>query len=234
MIGIMCAMEEERDALLSIMSSTKVKKLGTLNYHFHSEELELNCYMGKIGNKEVGVIRCGVGKVYSALVTQIVIQKLKPELVINLGCAGSLSEKVHVGDIVVANRVADWEMDVPGWNRDINDPQSSFGCDEKAISIVKKLKNRKVKVGPIVSGDEFIYKKSQIKTIKKHFPTAIAGEMESFAITNTCYAHGVPCSVIRSISDETLISGNFKSFEFNLKDVCDKAAKLCYEIVKEF
>lgn len=232
MIAIICAMEEERDALLSIMSDTKQKKINSLNYH--GDVLDINVYSGKIGNKDVSVVRCGVGKVYAALVTQIMITKFKPELIINLGCAGSLSENVHVGDVVVADRVADWEVDVPGWDRNITSNVCSFKCDDKAISIIKKLKLRKVKVGPIVSGDEFIYKKSQTKTIKRYYPTALAGEMESCAITNTCYAYGVCCTVIRSISDETLISGNFKQFDFNLKKVCDVAAKLCVRIVEEF
>ena len=37
----------------------------------------------------------------------------------NVGCAGSLNKDVFVGDVVVASRVADWDVDVPDWPRNM-------------------------------------------------------------------------------------------------------------------
>ena len=56
--------------------------------------------------------------------------------------------------------------------------------------------------------------------------------MEGYAVAAAAYASEIPVNIIRSISDETLVAGNFKQFDFNLADVCDKAAQLCKEIIR--
>ena len=113
MIGIICAMTEERDALLKLMEGVRIRKAEKLLYK--GKVLNNEYYLGNIEGREVVLCRCGVGKVYATMVTAKLIEKFKPELIINLGCAGSLNENVRVGDVVLADRVADWEFDVPGW-----------------------------------------------------------------------------------------------------------------------
>ena len=233
MIAIICAMAEERDALLKMMKDARVIKGKKLLYH--GSFLDNEYYKGNIEGKEVVLSRCVVGQVYASLCTSLLIEKFKPELVINLGCAGSLNENVHVGSIVVADKAAAWRLDVPGWKRNFDSQYSVVGCDEKAAAIASKIKGLgHVSVGGIVSADEFVYKKGQIKEIRRFYPEALCAEMEGFAIAAVCYAYQVPSSIIRSISDETLVSGNYKQFEFNLNAVCDAAAKLCSEIIKRY
>ncbi len=233
MIAILCAMKQEKDAFVSLMKDVKVAKLESLVYH--GEDFDNEYYKGKLADKDVVICRCGVGKVYAAILTTLIIKKFKPELVINVGCAGSLNENIHVGDVVVATRVADWEMDVPGWKRSIDSNILAFTCDNKFSRLVKDIKmDFNVNCGYVVSGDEFIYKKPQVKTIKKYFPDALCGEMEGASIACTCNASSINCEIIRSISDETLVNGNYKAFEFNLDLACDNAAKLCEEIIKRY
>lgn len=233
MIGIICAMAEERDALLNLMDDVKIKYGKNLMYH--GMPLDNHYYIGKIAKKDVVLTRSGVGKVYAAIVASNLIDRFKPDLLINLGCAGSLNEKVHVNDIVIADRCADWDVDVPGWQRSITSDKLSFACDEKGLKIAKKIKTKtKIHHGPIVSADEFIYKKSQVKEIKKYFNEALCGEMEGASIANTCYAYKVPVMVIRSISDEALINGNYKNFDLNLVKVCKTAAKYCASFISRY
>lgn len=230
MICIICAMSEERDAFLSLM--TDVKTVNGKFFMYHGVPLDTRFYKGKIGDKDVAIIHSGVGKVYAAIITSEAINKFHPDLIINVGVAGSVNENVHVGDVIVADRVADWDVVVPDWERSITSPKMSYECDCSFIKLAKKIKN--VKIGPIVSADEFIYMKSQLKTIKKYFPTALCGEMEGGSIACTCYAYGVDCAIVRSISDEALINGNYKNFDFNLNDACLKAAKMCSSLIKKY
>lgn len=233
MIGIICAMQEERDAILKLMKDVQTKKGKKLLYH--GERLDNEYHIGKIEDKDVVVTRCGVGKVYATMITEELVNRFKPELVINLGCAGSLNENVHLGDVVVADRVGDWEMDVPAWDRSINSVFTSYACSEKVQDIFKKIKTPlTIHRGPVVSADVFICKKSQVKTIKKYFPEALCGEMEGSAVAGVCYAHGIESCIIRSISDETLVNGNYKDFYFNLDKACDNAAKLAVRIIKKY
>ena len=231
MIAIICAMSEERDAFISLMKDVKVVRFEKILYH--GMAFDNKCYKGKLSGKDVVIVHCGVGKVYAAIVTTIVLKKFKPELVVNVGCAGSLNKDVHVNDVIIADRVADWDVEVPGWERSIYSDKVSFACDGRFVKLAKQLKN-KVKVGNIVSGDEFIYKKSQVNAIKKYFPNALCGEMEGCSIANACYAFGVNSAIVRSISDETLINGDYKNFDFNLKKVCDTAARICADLIKRY
>lgn len=233
MIAIICAMSEERDSFISLMQDIKINELEKISYH--DEAFDGKCYEGRLEGKDVVVCRCGVGKVYAAIITTLIIKKYKPELVINVGCAGSLNSDVHVGDVVVATRVADWDVDVPGWERSIHSDKMSFACDGKFAKLLEDIETDfKVKKGHIVSGDEFIYKRSQVNTIKKYFPDALCGEMEGASIACTCHAFAVSCEIIRSISDEALVRGSYKNFDFNLKLACDNAAELCAKIVKRY
>lgn len=232
MIAIICAMSEERDAIISLMKDVKTVKFENILYH--GMAFDNKCFKGLLEGKEVVVAHCGVGKVYAAIITTLIIKKFKPELVMNVGCAGSLNQDVCVGDVVVANRVADWDVDVPDWPRNMYSDKMSFACDGRIIKLVKELKLKNVHTGLIVSGDEFIYKKSQVNTIKKYFPEALCGEMEGCSIANTCYAFGVNSVVIRSISDSTFANNNYKDFDFNLKAACKNASVILAKIIKRY
>ena len=233
MIAIICAMSEERDAFISLMKDVKETSFEKINYH--GKPIDNKCFKGNLAGKEVIVVHSGVGKVYAAIVTTLVIKKFKPELVVNVGCAGSLNENVHVGDVVVASRVADWDVDVPGWQRSIFSDKVSFACDGRFTKLVSKVKTKlNINTGYVVSGDEFIYKKGQVKEIKRYYKDALCGEMEGASIANTCYAFSVNVAIVRSISDETLVNGSYKNFDFNLDLAVNNAAKLCKEIIKRY
>lgn len=233
MIAIICAMSEERDAFISLMDEVESGNIERLSYH--GMAFDSKYYKGLLNDKEVVVFHCGVGKVYAAILTTLIIKQFNPELVLNVGCAGSLNENVHVGDVIVATRVADWDVDVPDWDRSILSDKMSYACDGRTSKLIKNIDVEfSVKQGYIVSADEFIYKKSQVKTIKKYFPDALCGEMEGASIACTCYAFGVNCGIIRSISDEALVNGSYKDFDFNLQLACENAAKLCLEIIKRY
>ena len=233
MIAIICAMSEERDALLSIASDIKVVKIDAIRYH--GMAFDNKCYKAFISNKEVIIAHCGVGKAYAAIVTTIIIKKFKPELIINVGCAGSLNAKIHVGDVVIASRVGDWDVDVPGWNRSIISDKMSYACDGRFSKLIKNEKfNFKVVSGSIVSSDQFVYRKSQLNIIKKYFPEALCAEMEGSSIASASYAFGINCAIIRSISDETLVNGNYKNFDFNLQKACKNAATICEKILMRY
>ena len=232
MIGIIVAMTEERDAIVKLMNNVTLQHEKKLNYH--GKVLDDEYYLGDINGKQVLVHHCGVGKVYAAMGTQMLIDRFHPELVINLGCAGSLNENVHAGDIVIATRTADWDFAVPGWERSITSEHISNACSSKCGEIAKELNWNNIHVGPIVSGDQFIMTKEQLAIIKEFFPDALAGEMEGNATATVCYSYGVPCCVIRSISDETLTGNNLQQYEFNLVEVCDEAGRLCRDIIERF
>ena len=235
MILVLCAMKEERDALIDLMSDVSVKPGKKLYYQ--GGLLDTECYEGKIDNKDVVVSRCGVAEIYASMVCTIMIEKYKPDLVINLGVAGSLNENVHVNDVVIATKAGLWGIDVPeeSWKRSFNNIKTAYPCDVDILEMIRKINFKdNVHIGPIVSADEFIYNKQQVNLIKKHYPEALCGEMEGAAIAGVCYAFNTPATIIRSISDETLVEDDFKNADFNLNRVCKTAADICVSIIKRF
>lgn len=233
MFVAICAMSEERDAFLKIIEKPVKGRFEKLNYHGTS--FDNVYYKGKIGNKNVVVVHSGVGKVYAAILTTLCIKKFNPELIINVGAAGSLDPKVNIGDVVVATRVADWDVDVPGWKRSMHSDKMSFACDGKFIKALENIeKNIHYRKGYIVSGDEFVYRKDQLKTIKKYFKGALCCEMEGASVANTCYAFNTPVAIIRSITDITYKNNSYKDFDFNLEEACYNAASICSKIIKRY
>ena len=78
------------------------------------EIFNLNFFIGKIHNKDCVIVRSGVGKVNAARTTQIMIDNFKIDYVINIGSAGGINPEIKIGDIVVAERLVQYDFDLTG------------------------------------------------------------------------------------------------------------------------
>jgi adenosylhomocysteine nucleosidase len=68
--------------------------------------------------------------------------------------------------------------------------------------------------GLIVSGDQFVASATAVAALREALPEALAVEMEGAAIAQVCYEYGVPCAVVRTISDtaDDHAPGSFMAF----------------------
>ena len=103
-IGIIGAMEEEIKALPGTVDFTAF--LGTRRRTIIS---------GSIGNHEVIVVRSGIGKVLASITTSLLIQQYGVNMVINTGSAGGIGAGLQVGDLVISDKVAYFDVDVTGF-----------------------------------------------------------------------------------------------------------------------
>ena len=55
--------------------------------------------------------------------------------------------------------------------------------------------------GLIISGDQFVASAAGVQALREALPDALAVEMEGAAIAQVCHEYGVPCAVVRTISD---------------------------------
>ncbi|PKI23343.1 5'-methylthioadenosine/S-adenosylhomocysteine nucleosidase [Staphylococcus succinus] len=196
MIGIIGAMEEE----VAILKD-KLIELEEINI------AHVIFYKGKLQGKEVVLTQSGIGKVNVAISTTLLIEKFKPELVINTGSAGALDTSLNVGDIVVSDMVSYHDADARAFGYQLGQiPQmpAQFTADkqlyDKAIVAINE-QDLIAKTGLIVSGDSFIGTSEQRLQIKTNFPQAMAAEMEATAIAQTCYQFNLPFIITRAISD---------------------------------
>jgi adenosylhomocysteine nucleosidase len=55
--------------------------------------------------------------------------------------------------------------------------------------------------GLIISGDQFVASAMAVAGLREALPDALAVEMEGAALAQVCYEYGVPCAIVRTISD---------------------------------
>ena len=77
MLGIIGAMDSEVQELKNEMPDAKITSVAGMDF-----------YEGHIHDKDVVVVKCGIGKVNAAICTQILADRYKVDSVINKGVAG--------------------------------------------------------------------------------------------------------------------------------------------------
>lgn len=196
-VGFICAMDCELDAVTKLFDGVTVKKCGSIDF-----------YIGEICGIETVAAKCGVGKVFAAICAQTMILNFSPDLIINTGVAGNLSEKLRIGDVALSSAVVQHDMDTSplgdpvGLISGINviEIESDVSSALVMQSCLNEL-NINSEIGIIASGDQFVAsgeKKAQIKNTFK----AISCEMEGAAVGQVCYVNGVKFLIVRAISDD--------------------------------
>lgn len=206
-IGIIVAMGKELSLLLPLLKDS-------------GEPAEINGFTfhcGTIGSHQIVAMQCGIGKVNAAVGTITLINNFAPELIINTGVAGGSDPSMHVLDKLVATDIAYHDV----WCG----PETEFGaaaglgvfmkCNPEVVAIARRVASSdpKLKFGLLCSGDRFICKPEEVAEIKKHFPLALAVDMESGAIAQVCLLNGVPFNVVRVISDTPGQKENISQYE---------------------
>lgn len=79
-IGVIGAMDSELAALIAALVQPAQETVQGLIFH-----------TGRLGAREVVLVRCGIGKVSAARCTQVLIDRFAPGAVINTGIAGGLA-----------------------------------------------------------------------------------------------------------------------------------------------
>ena len=222
MIGIIGAMESEVNGLKAALQNMKTKTTASVEF----------C-AGTLEGKDVVIAEAGVGKVNAAVTAQIMILEYGADAVINIGVAGGLESSLRIGDIVVADKVVEHDMDTtpfgdePGFITGLE--RVYMECDERITKILadsaKELGAHTI-VGTIASGDQFICRDDQREKLIGVF-NAAAAEMEGAAIGHVCGMNGVRFGGLRAMSDcaNDYSIVNFPEFETS-------AAALSIEIVK--
>lgn len=196
MIGIIGAMTLEIEGLRALMTDKQEKTVSGIKY-----------VSGIIENQRVVTAVSGIGKVFAAICAQTMILEYNPDVIINTGVAGTLTEGLSIGDIAVAKNVVQHDMDTSP----LGDPKglisginviyidSDIKTSEGLSKAAKELNINTVS-GTVASGDQFIASKDKKTEIVESF-NAVACEMEGAAVGQVCYVNKKPFAVLRAISD---------------------------------
>lgn len=160
--------------------------------------------LGNIGGNDVVMMQCGIGKVNSAVGAAVLINGYSPDLVVSTGVAGGADVSLEVKDVVVSTACCYHDVycgSECAYGQILGMPErfeSPADIVAKAAAIDCGVRVHK---GLVVSGDWFVDRREKMRGILDAFPDAVAVDMESCSIAQTCYIYGVKFVSFRIISD---------------------------------
>ena len=152
-IGIIVAMQEELEEIKEYVEDINEKEIRHITF-----------IEGKVEEKNVVLVQCGIGKVNAAMVTQALIDSYNIEYIVNIGVAGALTPMLNIGDVVIADKLIQHDFDITAFGHSkgyITGVGDFIQTDENLKNKLEKLNHNnkdndyKIKLGIIASGDIF-------------------------------------------------------------------------------
>ncbi len=227
-IGIIGAMDLEVEKLIEAMTDKETVEYGKRKF-----------YVGKLSGVKTVLARCGVGKVNAGITVQMMVDKFGISAIINTGVAGSLNEKIDIGDIVLATGAVYHDVEAVAFGYKPGQvPQMDvfeFPTDENLVNLAEEACHKvnpdiKTFRGRVASGDQFIAAKEVKNRIKEQFDPMCV-EMEGCAMAHAAYLNEIPCLIIRAISDKADDSAEMDYPTFEAKAAVH-SAKMVLEMFK--
>jgi len=216
-IGIMGAMPQEIEGVIALLENPVRKVIGMRAYT-----------SGTINGIDVVVVFSRWGKVAAAATVATLIHVFNVTEVIFTGVAGAIDPSLNIGDIVIAKRLYQHDMDARPLMQQFEIPllgKTFFECDATEIEKVKDaitpliinnglseaigadvlaefgIHTPNLHIGDVASGDQFFADNDQKLKLHASLPTILCVEMEGAAVAQVCFEHKVPYLIIRTISD---------------------------------
>lgn len=224
-IGIIVAMDKEFTQLRTLLDEARVERHNFKDF-----------VIGQMGDAEIIMQQCGIGKVNSTIGAVEMIDCYHPDLVISTGVAGGANAELNPLDVVVATACVYHDAycgteveygQIIGMPARYKSPQDLV---EKALRLNAEGQSFQVKSGLTVSGEWFVDSKEKMQAILDRFPEAMAVDMESCSIAQTCHIYNVPFISFRIISDVPLKDSKASQYF----DFWNRMAEGSFEITRAF
>ena len=228
-IGIIGAMDEEVDLLKEEATIIKTTIKADMEY-----------FEGVLEEKNVVIVKCGMGKVNAGICANTLINDFDCTKIVNTGVAGSLDNKLDIGDVVISTDAVQHDFDVEAIGFKKGEIPYTGRYAFPANKALREVARESVKEavpdihayeGRICSGDQFISTSKQKETITSNFG-GLCCEMEGAAIAQVCYLNEIPFVVIRAISDKSDGSHNVE-YETFKEAAADNGAKIVHAMLKK-
>ena len=189
---------------------------------------EVHRYEG--GDYRLFIVSAGAGELAAAAATELLIAGYGAEMVVNFGVVGGLTEDMALARTVVVESVVHYDFDTSAWD----------GCEvgryaaypTPRIPTTPALVDRACALFPelrrvvCASADKFVAGAEAKKALHERFGAEIC-EMEAAGVVLSCNRAGVPCLVIKTVSDG--ITGGAEEFARELT----RSAEICLAITDE-
>jgi adenosylhomocysteine nucleosidase len=223
-----------------------------------SREVPVRGYMFQVGTlngRRVVVGRSGAGKVNAAIIATLLIAHFNPSAILFSGTAGAVDPALNQGDVVIGATMAQHDVGLQtadGLRRRgmrnavtgdldpllVSAPESLLAVARQSAQGLRlppirtpdgEDRTPRIIDGVIVTGDVFLADVTRRSALRDALG-ATAIEMEGAAVVQTCRQFGVPCLVIRSITDRA--DGRaMVSYEQFLATASENAAMLVASVI---
>ena len=194
-IGMVVALEKELKAFLEKQTvEIKEEKSGAFSV------IEFT-----LGKNEVICVKSGVGEIFAAAATQYLITAYKPDIIINFGVCGSLTKSLGLEKVALINGVVHYAFDTSAVDNVEAGRYEQFDdvvikTDENLLAKALKAAGENLPCVICASADKFVADKDEKTYLKNTFGASVC-EMESAGVLITCRNAGVPCLIIKAVSD---------------------------------
>ena len=178
-------------------------------------------------NYTLYICKTGAGEIAAAAGTQLLISKFGVDMVINFGVVGGLTPAMALAKTAVVERVAHYDFDISEIDhvevgRYTAYPSVHIDCNKELLDKALELQPDLVKV-TCASGDKFVGDPAKKQALHEQFDADIC-EMEAAGILLTCNRSGIPCLMIKTVSDS--ITGGAEEFTSEV----NRSASICLDI----
>lgn len=242
-------MAQEIDEVKKLMTDVKTHEIGGRTF-----------FEGFLEGKKCVVAFSKWGKVAATMTSVILITVFKVDEIIFIGTAGGIAPGIKVGDVVVANRLVQHDVDSRPMQKQFEIPQLNkiyietdsrlrdlaMQATQSLIErgngvIIDKEKaaefsitNTTLHRGDVASGDKFINSAEQRDTLLSLLPDVKCVEMEGAAVAQACCEFDIPFVVIRIISDSADNNAHFDFGNF-IKEVANAySTEIIIEMLKRY
>ena len=154
-------------------------------------------------DKEIIIVESGVGEIYAAGATQLLISKYEVECIIYFGVCGLLNDKLNLLETVLVDGIVHYDFDL---SKIDNLPVGQYPNMDRVIPCKNSLMDIVTSINPSIqkvicaSADKFVVDGDVKDNLYKEYDASIC-EMESAGVVLTCLNNNIPFAVIKAVSD---------------------------------
>jgi len=218
--------------LVAVEMDAVLARYGTPQSELDTDGFRVFCYE----NESYGIyaVNAGAGELSAAAATQLLISAFHVELVLNFGVVGGLTPEMAKQRTVVVERVVHYDFDVSEWQG--SEPGRYLQYPTPYIPTTPELVEKAMQIAPelkkvtCASADKFVGTAEKKRALHERWSAEIC-EMEAAGVVLTCHRAGVPCLLVKTVSDG--IQGGAEEFGRELERSAEVCLSVADRIIRE-
>ena len=218
--------------LVAVEMDAVLRRYGTAKRVENRRGFEMHLY--DMGEYEVYVLRSGAGEIAAAAAAELLIDRYEVEMIVNFGVVGGLTSEMGQTKTCVVERVVHYDFDTTEYDHCL--PGQYMGYDDAYLHPAPELIDRAVALFPelkrvtCASGDKFVAGEAAKSALHERWDADIC-EMEAAAVVLTCDRAGIPCLLIKTVSDGLTQGG--EDFGTALQHTSELCLEVADRIIRE-